>query len=122
MADTLHTQPPFPDMPQLRGLTYVFSTEGGKTVAHCLNLDLVASGDTQDQAQKRLDTAVVMQIATAFVSGNWSILEFEAPAEFWELTGATPLDSSLLALDIPRVVLPVERQMLPVSRFEMAVA
>jgi hypothetical protein len=109
--------------PILRGLSYLFSHEGKLRVAHCLDLDLVASGSTLEEAEDRLNTLVLVQIATAFKSGNWSQLKFTAPPEYWHsIETAQPLESGRLEVEVPPVVLPVERYTatLPVARFEMA--
>ena len=47
-------------------LHYLFDTSDGKIVAHCLDLDLMASGDTREEAQKRLTACVEQQIVSCY--------------------------------------------------------
>jgi hypothetical protein len=108
--------------PILTGLSYVFSHEGGKTVAHCLNLDLVASGANLAEAEACLNTLVLVQIATCFKSGNYAQLKFRAPGSYWKaIDHAKRLESGVLEVEVPPIVLPVDRYTvgLPVARYEM---
>jgi len=108
--------------PILTGLSYLFSHEGDKTVAHCLTLDLVASGANLEEAEESLNAIVTIQIVTCVKSGNWVQLKRSAPPAYWQaIEDARPLPSALLEIEVPPVVLPVERYKtsLPVSRFEM---
>lgn len=109
---------------QLKSLNYLFSHESGKTIAHCLDLDIVTSGKDREEAERSLDTLVVVQITTCFVNGNFSQLETQAPFEYWQsLTHATRLESKDLEIEVPPVVLPVARKAaIPVTRSEKQAA
>lgn len=86
----------------LTALHYLFTPTGGKTVAHCLDLDLVTSGDTLDQAEDRLNAVVIAQIEGCYSSGNFAQLRFKAPAEYWQtLSDARELDKSHLEIEVP---------------------
>ena len=107
--------------PILTELHYLFSRSSGKVVAHCLNLDLVASGDTTELAEARLNAVVVAQIASCWTSGNYWQLRFKAPVEYWQaLADAKDLPKFKLEVDVPAVVLPVSRSVVsvPVYRHE----
>jgi len=79
-------------------------------VAHCLDLDLVTSGDNLEQAEQRLNAVVLAQIEGCYSSGNYGQLRFKAPAEYWQtLSDAKELANSHLEVEVPPVVLPVKR-------------
>jgi hypothetical protein len=117
-----------PDMsngPILTSLNYLFSHEGGRAVAHCLELDIVASGPDRAQAEDSLDALVLVQIASCFRNGNWTQLKVKAPFEFWQaIEDAKSLEKRHLEVEVPPIVLPVERHTvaLPVVRYEKAEA
>jgi len=109
----------------LTALHYLFSHADGKVVAHCLDLDLVTSGQNLEQAEARLNGVVLEQIASCYTSGNFAQLWFKAPNEYWTaLSDATELKRAHLEVEIPPVVLPVQRSVvsLPVYRSEVMAA
>jgi hypothetical protein len=95
----------------LTALHYLFSHDkNGKVNAHCLDLDLVASGVSIPAAEERLNAVVLAQIAFCFQGGNLGQLRFKAPAEYWQkLSKSRQLDKGQLEVEIPPIVLPVER-------------
>jgi len=110
----------------LTALHYLFTPDAsGKTVAHCLDLDLVTSGRNLDEAEDRLNAIVLIQIGMCYTAGNFAQLRFKAPAEYWQaLNDAKELDKRHLEVEIPPVVLPVSRSAvtLAVYRSEKALA
>lgn len=105
----------------LTALHYLFTHCGGKIVAHCLDLDLVVSGDDLEHAEDRLNAVVLAQIGLCFSSGNFGQLRFKAPAEYWQaLSDAKELERTHLEIEVPPIVLPVKRSVvnLPVYRHE----
>ena len=107
--------------PILTALHYLFSHSARKVVAHCLDLDLVTSGESIEQAEERLNAVVLVQIGTCFTRGNFAQLCFKAPAECWQaLSEAKELERVHLEVEVPPVVLPVRRCVvtLPVYRHE----
>ncbi len=61
--------------------------EGNLYVAHCLEFDIVATGDTADQAQRDCVSLVCAQIEYAFAHDNLDNLYHSAPAEVWAELG-----------------------------------
>ena len=57
--------------------------EDGAFVAHCLELDIVAVGETLDQAKKDIVDLVAAQIDYAFANANMENLFYSAPPEVW---------------------------------------
>jgi hypothetical protein len=57
--------------------------EDGIFVAHCLELDIVATGDTLIQAQKDIVALICAQIDYAFSNDNLENLYHPAPKEVW---------------------------------------
>ena len=99
-----------PTEPILTALHYLFAHSGGKIVAHCLDLDLVTSGDNLEQAEDRLNAVVLAQIGSCYSAGNFGQLRFKAPAEYWQaLSDAKELEKTHLEVEVPPVVLPVKR-------------
>lgn len=109
--------------PILTALHYLFSHVEDRTIAHCLDLDLVTSGATLEEAEEKLNALVLCQIGSCWVSGNFAQLRFKAPLEYWqELKNARHLETTGLEIEVPPVVLPITRKFavsLPVMRAEM---
>lgn len=101
----------------LTALHYLFSHDkNGKVNAHCLDLDLVASGESIEKAEERLNAIVLAQIAACFQGGNLGQLRFKAPGEYWlKLPKARQLDKRLLEVEVPPIVLPVNRSMVSLA-------
>src|SRR6185437_1432901 len=114
------TQPMTQDAFVLTALHYLFSHEGNRVVAHCLDLDIATSEENIEAAEESLNALVRYQIASCTNTGNLSQLTFKAPLECWQaLRGAKLLDTVLLEVEVPPVVLPVTRRVsLPVMRSE----
>jgi hypothetical protein len=113
-----------PIEPILTALHYLFSHEGKKVVAHCLELDVATHGSTVEAAEKSLNFLVLHQIETCVLSGNYEQLKFKAPFEYWQaLEGARDMGTVHLEVEIPPVVLPVTKKVaLPVMRVERIAA
>jgi hypothetical protein len=107
----------------IRSLTYLFSHEGGRTIAHCLDLDIATSGSSIEDAEASLDALVVVQIGQNFAAGNFSQLRFKAPFEYWEeLNDAARLENRHIKIEVPEAVLPVSSFCLPILRSELTAA
>ncbi|MFH1075849.1 MAG: hypothetical protein V1753_03265 [Pseudomonadota bacterium] len=57
--------------------------EDGLFVAHCLEFDIVATGDTAEQAQRECVALICAQIEYAFIHDNLDNLYHSAPSEVW---------------------------------------
>jgi hypothetical protein len=113
--------------PQLFALHYLFTKKQGKVAAHCLDLDLVAVGKTEEIAEYRLNMIVRAKFALAFRSNNPAAnLLFAAPPEFWaQLRQAKPLPTATLKIETPPMVVSVQQAIvveMPVLRSEVLVA
>lgn len=98
--------------PKIRVLHYLLSASHGKTVAHCLDLDLVAAAAAQEEAVRRLDVLVKTQIELALTNGNSAILTTPAPLEYWKhFIEGTPVDLGrrMIEIHVPEVV-PLEEE------------
>ncbi|MBC8440821.1 MAG: hypothetical protein H8D87_14220 [Deltaproteobacteria bacterium] len=58
--------------------------EDGMFVAHCLELDIVAVGNTIEEVQKDIVSTVCAQIDYAFSNDNLDNLFHPAPPEAWQ--------------------------------------
>lgn len=67
---------------QLRGVVF---QEHGWWIGHCLELDIVAQGDSPIAVVRDLMTLCDMQIRTALDMDNLRSIFRPAPAEIWEL-------------------------------------
>ncbi|HKW76559.1 MAG TPA: hypothetical protein VJN64_13605 [Terriglobales bacterium] len=106
--------------PVFTSLNYLFSHLDGKTVAHCLDLDIVTSGADLREAEQSLNALVLRQLSICFISGNFDQLRFKAPSEYWEMSQkARLLETVRLEVEIPPVVIPVTKKWsIPVTRAE----
>src|SRR5438445_13318789 len=100
-----------PTEPILTALHYLFTHEGNKVVAHCLELDIATHGTTIPEAEDSLNTLVLYQIGSCSRSGNLAQLKFKAPFEYWQaLEGARDMGTVHLEVEEPPVVLPVTKK------------
>lgn len=101
----------------LEELHYLFVEKTDRTVAYCLELDLVVAAEDTGEAEKRLNAIVTAQLIRAYTSGNFASLFFRAPQELWEaMERADKLPKKFLKLKTrPPMVLPVEQRKLPLK-------
>ena len=66
----------------LRALVY---REDGAWVAHCLELDLPAEGDSPQLAVKNLVDLISFQVSTAIDDANLASIFSPAPPDIWRL-------------------------------------
>ncbi len=93
----------------MRVLHYLHSNSYGQAVAHCLDLDLVATGADSDVALRRSNAVVKAQVENALASGNYTVLNTPAPQEYWDwFFAGDRLPNSKLEIRVPQVV-PIER-------------
>lgn len=98
-------------LPKISSLSYLFTDSAGTTVAHCLDLDLVATGPDRDVAEKRLDTLVRAQIKTIVNRLTFADLNFAAPHEYWEkFYEGEEFKKAHLELEVPPIVIAVEQK------------
>lgn len=64
-------------------LDVLISREEGGYIAHCLQLDLVATGETLEDTKQNLLDVVQVQINYAFQHDNLEYLFKPAPGETW---------------------------------------
>jgi len=64
--------------------TVLVKFEDGIWVAHCLELDIVATGNTPDQAASDIKDLIVAQVSCALSNNNMSNLYHPAPKEVWD--------------------------------------
>jgi hypothetical protein len=98
-------------LPKISSLNYLFADGKGTVVAHCLDLDLVATGPDRDTAERRLDTLVRAQIRTIVNQLNFADLNFQAPQEYWDqFYEGEEFKKTKLELDVPPIVVAVEQK------------
>lgn len=98
-------------LPKISSLSYLFTDSEGTTVAHCLDLDLVATGEDRDIAERRLDTLVRAQIKTIVNRFTFADLNFAAPHEYWDrFYKGQEFKKAQLELDVPPIVVDVEQK------------
>lgn len=98
-------------LPKIKSLSYLFTDDGEVTVAHCLNLDLVATGPNRDVAEQRLDTLVRAQIKTIVTRFTFADLNFSAPQEYWDrFFQGQEFKKAELELEVPPIIVDVEQK------------
>jgi hypothetical protein len=98
-------------VPKINSLSYLFNESGGVTVAHCLELDLVATGKDCDTAERRLDVLVRAQVRMIVANLNFAELNFSAPQEYWtEFYEGQEFKKVQLELEVPPIVVSVEQK------------
>lgn len=74
--------------------------EGGKFVAHALDLDLLGYGNTENSAKKELERLVANQLSFSAIKEKPEMVNFPAPKEFfrrWEKASRAQLSGELTA-------------------------
>lgn len=100
---------------QIRVLTY---PEGGKIVAHALEMDILAYGDTEEKAIRELVELVDSQLLFAHQKREENLLLQKAPEEFfkrWDTAQEAALRSKLLGdkpgqLDVKAMMIPLSEK------------
>jgi hypothetical protein len=95
---------------KLNVLHYLFSlNKRGRFVAHCLNFDIVATADSMNEAERRLEALVRFHIESYLRTNGAACLSGPAPKEFFSSYteslrrgGAQP--SSTLRISVPQTV------------------
>lgn len=94
-------------VPELKILNCLFRQSGDYSVAHCLDLDLVATGRDHAQANERMNALIKLHVESSLRSGNYDNLTTKAPSHFWdEYAQGTPLDllPARVEIELPEVV------------------
>lgn len=108
-----------PALPHLDILHYLLSESGGKHIAHCLDLDLVAVGDDCQKTALKLDRLVKAHIELALATGQLANLATKAPNKYWDQFAKgkpVKLDPATLHIQIPESV-----QIIPLSDSELQI-
>jgi hypothetical protein len=86
-----------------KALSYLIQEQDGQTVAHCLDLDLLATGESESSAVAGLNVLVREVIRYSVMNGFDDLLQTKAPAAFWEKfeRATARASSSILEIDPP---------------------
>ena len=106
-------------LPHLDLLHYLISESEGNYVAHCLDLDLVATGQDCEQAAAKLDGLVKAHIELALATQQFENLATRAPQTFWNQFAdgrAVELEPRTLKIQIPEAV-----QIVPVPESKLRI-
>ncbi len=91
--------------PKIRVLHYLHSDSNAQAVAHCLDLDLIATGPDQETALSRLNAVVKAQVEFALTHGNFDLLSTRAPNKYWEqFQAGHRLPSIQIEFRVPEVI------------------
>jgi hypothetical protein len=95
------------------------SRSDGKHVAHCLDLDLVATGKSREESVQKLDRLVKATIELALGTRQYANLATSAQQSFWNefASGNTvELEPKALKIKIPEAVqiVPLHDSKLPI--------
>ncbi len=96
--------------PWLRVVHYLISEANGRHLAHCLDLDVVATDGSQSLAVDKLDDLVKAHIEFALASGQFDNLETKAPNSYWrQFINGEPIKihSRTIQIRIPEGLAPV---------------
>ncbi len=91
-------------------LHYLFSlNKRDRFVAHCLNFDIVATAESMEEAERKLDALVRFHIESYLRSSGAACLSGPAPKEFFNsysesLRHGGALPSSTLRISVPQTI------------------
>jgi hypothetical protein len=81
---TLPARKPF-ELPT--AITITFRSENNKITAHALDFDLACTGETREEANKKIRLAIRTYVEFGFLN-QWSEdIRYDAPQEFWPPQG-----------------------------------
>src|ERR1700730_18241864 len=106
-------------LPHLSLLHYLLSESEGKYIAHCLDLDLVATGQKCEEAAAKLDKLVKAHIELALATQQHANLATKAPQSFWDqYADGKPIELEPRTL---RIQIPESVQIVPVSESKLRI-
>jgi predicted RNase H-like HicB family nuclease len=83
----------------------IFYSEEGHYVAHCLEFDLVAQGESIEDSYKNLLDAIELQAEYALETGNLENLIQPAPPEYWRMLVKAEYDAEMCAgMKLPEIL------------------
>jgi predicted RNase H-like HicB family nuclease len=91
----------------MRSLTVhvLFYREEDRYVAHCLEFDLVAQGESIKDSYKNLLDAIELQTDYASETHNFENLINPAPTEYWRMLVKAESDTEMFAgMELPEIV------------------
>lgn len=98
-------------VPKIKSLSYLFTESSGMTVAHCLELDLVATGQNRQTAERRLGNLIRAQIKMIVNRLTFADLNFAAPQEYWDrFYDGKEFKKTHLELEVPPIIVAVEQK------------
>jgi hypothetical protein len=93
------------EFPKIRIINYLLSPKDGKTIAHCLDFDLVVVHSDQEEAIQRLNAVVKAHIEFALNQGTYAQLSTPAPNEYWErFNKGIFIKTAILTIRVPDIV------------------
>lgn len=84
---------------ELRFNVIVERQEDGAYQAHCLELDLVAEGDTVEEACSEIKDAIDVHVRTCIQNDNMAHMFSPAPQEVWSKFGPLQVKATYLSHD-----------------------
>jgi len=100
-------------------LHYLLTESEDKHIAHCLDIDLVATGDSREKASLKLDSLVKAHIELTLATRQFENLATRAPQVYWDqYTGGNPVDLEPRTL---RIQIPESVQIVPVEDSKLKV-
>jgi hypothetical protein len=106
-------------LPHLSLLHYLLSESEGKYIAHCLDLDLVATGQSCEEAAVKLDRLVKAHIELALATQQVANLATKAPQSFWDqYADGKPIELEPRTI---RIQIPESVQIVPVSESKLRI-
>jgi hypothetical protein len=106
-------------LPHIGLLHYFLSESDGKTIAHCLDLDLVALGRDHDEAAAKLYSLVKAHIELSLATLQVENLATRAPQSYWDqFANGKRID---LELKTVHIEIPEEVQGVPMLGSELRI-
>jgi hypothetical protein len=106
-------------LPHLDPLHYLLTESEGKHIAHCLDIDLIATGDTREKAAVKLDSLVKAHIELTLATRQYENIATRAPQIYWDqYTEGNPVELEPRTL---RIQIPESVQIVPVPESKLRV-
>jgi hypothetical protein len=106
-------------LPHLDLLHYLLTESEGTHIAHCLDIDLIATGDSCEKAATKLDSLVKAHIELTLATQQFANIATKAPQSFWnQFADGTPVELEPRTL---RIQIPESVQIVPVSEGKLRI-
>ena len=92
---------------------FLIKKEEDLITAHCLELDIIGEGKTQNKAIDNLIKSIINHITFCLEYNNLDKIENPAPEEYWKKIKTLKKSKIEISVETPKLISPKKREKLP---------